>query len=105
MTLSGILNIDQNSLIYKNIDLTNLKILEGFASLFRDTHTDSAVDTFIDTIRKTGLSSFAYQQENSLYTALQYLFHKHQQFDEESIGILPFNTGKTGGSLFFVMKK
>jgi hypothetical protein len=60
---------------------------------------------FIDAIRKIGLSSFAYQKENKLFAALQYLFHQYQQFDDESIGILPFNTGRIGGSLFFVMKK
>ena len=83
----------------------NLKILEGFNSLFRGIHTDSSMETFIDTIRKIGLSSFAYQKENKLLSALQYLFHQYQRFDDESIGVLPFNTGRIGGSLFFVMKK
>ena len=83
----------------------NLKILEGFNALFRGVNRDVSITTFIDTIRKIGLSSFAYQKENKLYTALKYLFHTYQQFDDESIGILPFNTGRIGGSLFFVMKK
>jgi hypothetical protein len=103
--LSGILSFDQDEVIYKNIDHMNLKILEGFNSLFRNIHPDTAMEVFIDAIRKIGLSSFGYQKENKLFAALQYLFHKHQQFDDESIGILPFNTGRIGGSLFFVMKK
>ena len=103
--ISAILSFDQNEVIYKNIDHMNLKILEGFNSLFRGIHTDSSMETFIDTIRKIGLSSFAYQKENKLLSALQYLFHQYQRFDDESIGVLPFNTGRIGGSLFFVMKK
>ena len=83
----------------------NLNILEGFNSLFRGIHPDSAMETFIDTIRKIGLSSFAYQKENKLLSALQYLFHQYQRFDDEAIGVLPFNTGRIGGSLFFVTKK
>ena len=103
--ISAILGFDQNEVIYKNIDHMNLKILEGFNALFRGVNRDVSITTFIDTIRKIGLSSFAYQKENKLYTALKYLFHTYQQFDDESIGILPFNTGRIGGSLFFVMKK
>lgn len=48
--------------------------------------------------------SFSYQRENKLFFALQYLFYRYRQFEDEEIGILPFNTGKIGGSLFFVMK-
>ena len=36
--------------------------------------------------------------------AIQYLFYKYRQFEDEEIGIIPFNTGKIGGSLFFVVK-
>ena len=104
-TLSAILSFDQDEVIYKNIDHMNLNILEGFNSLFRGIHPDSAMETFIDTIRKIGLSSFAYQKENKLLSALQYLFHQYQRFDDEAIGVLPFNTGRIGGSLFFVTKK
>jgi uncharacterized protein YoaH (UPF0181 family) len=103
--LSDILQMDQEEILYKNINHTNLQILQGFDTLFQTTHPERAVDGFIDMIRQVGLSSFAYQPENKLYTALKYLFHTHQQFEEENIGILPFNTGKIGGSLFFVMKK
>ena len=103
--ISAILSFDQNEVIYKNIDHMNLKILEGFNSLFRGIRTDSSMETFIDTIRKIGLSSFAYQKENKVLAALQYLFHQYQGFDDEAIGVLPFNTGRIGGSLFFVMKK
>lgn len=48
--------------------------------------------------------SFSYQKGNRLFFALQYLFYRYRQFEDEEIGILPFNTAKIGGSLFFVMK-
>jgi len=48
--------------------------------------------------------SFSYQKENRLFFALQYLFYQYRQFEDEEIGIIPFNTGKIGGSFFFVMK-
>lgn len=67
-------------------------------------HDDNAVSAFIDVIKKIGLTSFSYQKENKLFFALVYLFHKYRQFDDEEIGVLPFNTGKIGGSLMFVMK-
>jgi hypothetical protein len=105
VVLSDILSFDQGKILYRDIDHSNLQILQGFDTLFQAAHPERAVDGFIDTIRQVGLSSFAYQWENKLYTALKYLFHTYQQFEEESIGILPFNTGKIGGSLFFVMKK
>ncbi len=103
--LAKMLNFDKDEVIYKNIDHMNLKILEWFNTLFRRNNDDLSIEAFIDTIRKIGLSSFSYQKENRLFLALQYLFQKYQQFDDEEIGILPFNTGRTGGSLFFVMKK
>ncbi len=104
-SLSDILSFDQDEMISKGINHMDLRILEGFDSLLWSIHPDRAIDSFIDAIRKVGLSSFAYQWENKLYTAIQHLFHTYQQFDEEAIGLLPFNTGKIGGSLFFVMKK
>lgn len=48
--------------------------------------------------------SFSYQRENKLFFAIQYLFDQYKQFENEEIGIFPFNTGKIGGSLFFVTK-
>lgn len=67
-------------------------------------HDDSAVSAFIDVIKNIGLTSFSYQKENKLFFALEYLFYQYRQFEDEEIGILPFNTGKIGGSLLFVMK-
>lgn len=103
--LSGIMNFEKDEIIYKHIDHMNLKVLEWFNFLFRAIQPDAAMDSFIDAIRKIWLSSFSYQNENKLFFALQHLFHQYQQFDDEHIGILPFNTGRIGGSLFFVMKK
>jgi hypothetical protein len=41
---------------------------------------------------------------NKLFFAFKYYFYQLTQFEDENIGILPFNTGKIGGSLLFVMK-
>lgn len=101
---SHILNFDKNEASYKNIDNTNLRILEWFDYLLKNTYSDSAINSFINTIKSIGLTSFSYQKENKLFFALQYLFYKYRQFEDEEIGILPFNTGKIGGSLLFVMK-
>ncbi len=48
--------------------------------------------------------SFSYQKENKLYFTIHHLFNHYRQFEDEELWILPFNTGKIGGSLFFVMK-
>lgn len=96
---------DKNEVLDKNIDNMNLRILNWFNTLLKNTHSDLSVDTFIDILKKIGLLSFSYQKENRLFSAIQYLFHQYQQFEDEDIGIFPFNTGKVGGSLFFVMKK
>lgn len=103
--LSNLLGFDKNEVYNKNIDITNLRILEWFDYLFKNTYNDSAVNAFINTIKNIGLTSFSCQKENRLFFALQYLFHQYQQFEDEEIGILPFNSGKIGGSLFFVMKQ
>ncbi|MBC7503417.1 hypothetical protein H7169_00395 [Candidatus Gracilibacteria bacterium] len=102
--LAKLLEFDED-VTYKNIEHTNLMILEGFSSLFKNIYSDNGIDEFIETLQKVGLSSFSYQKENKLFFSLQHLFHQYQQFEDENISILPFNTGKIGGSLFFVMKK
>ncbi len=79
-------------------------ILEGFRTLLRDTKNGDSSGIFIETIQKVGLASFSYQKTNKLFFALKHYFHQFQQFEDESIGVLPFNTGKIGGSLLFVMK-
>lgn len=86
------------------MDLTNLRILQGFDALLKNTYNDDAVNAFIATIKNTGLMSFSYQKENKFFFALQHLFYIYRQFEDEEIGVLPFNTGKIGGSLFFVLK-
>ena len=55
-------------------------------------------------IKNVGLLSFSKQKENKLYYALKYFFDQHKQFEDEQIGVIPFNTGKIGGSLLFVTK-
>lgn len=103
--LSESLCFNKNDAPGKNMDLLNLRILEGFSSLLRENYSVNARDAFIEIIKKIGLLSFSYQKENRLFTAFQYLFHQYQQFEDEEIWILPFNSGKIWGSLFFVMKK
>lgn len=103
--LSEILDFNKNDGPGKNMDVLNLRILEWFNSLLRENYSRNSTDSFIEVINKIGLLSFSYQKENRLFTALQYLFHQYQQFEDEEIWILPFNSGKIWGSLFFVMKK
>ena len=102
--ISDLLSFDKNEISRKNIDSTNLKILEWFDYLLKNTFNDNALNAFINTIKSIGFMSFSYQKENRLFFALQYLFYRYRQFEDEEIGIVPFNTGKIGGSLFFVMK-
>ena len=102
--LSDILNFNEGDISRQNIDNTNFRILEGFDYLFRNEYSDSAVKAFIHMVKSIGLSSFSCQEENKLFFAIVYLFHQYKQFEDEEIGIYPFNTGKIGGSLFFVMK-
>jgi len=73
--------------------------------LLKNEHDDGRASSFIKIIKNIGLTSFAYQQSNSLFFSLQHLFGTNKHFIEEDIGILPFNTGKVGGGLLFVMKK
>lgn len=103
--LSELLGFDKTEILEQSTDIMNLRILEWFDSLARSTHLENSIDSFIDTIKKIGLLSFSYQKENKLFASLQYLFRQYQQFEDEDIGIFPFNTGKIWGSLFFVMKK
>lgn len=102
---SQLLKFDKNEALRQEIDNTNLKMLMGFDRLLKEKHYDDAADRFIDTVRRVGLTSFLYQKENRLFYALQYLFYKYRQFDDEEIGILPFNIGKIGGSILFVTKR
>ncbi len=104
MVISRLLSFDKNEAIYKNIDMMNLKILEGFRTLLGSTKNGDSTGVFIETMQKIGLASFSYQKINKLFFALKHYFHQFQQFEDENIGILPFNTGKIGGSLLFVMK-
>ncbi len=104
-TIWKLLNFDKNEAIYRNIDIMNLRILEWLCALYKNTDNGDTSDIFISMIQKIGLSSFSYQKTNKLFFALQYHFHQLQQFEDESIGIIPFNTAQMGGSLLFVMKK
>lgn len=99
-----VLGFDKHETSRRTIDNTNLRLLEGFDFLLRNPYDEDAVTSFIDVIKNIGLMSLSYQKENKLFFALQYLFHQYRQFEDEEIGILPFNTGKIGGSLFFVTK-
>ncbi len=99
------LDFDKNKILHKDIDHMSFKILEWFNTLFRNIHSDDATEVFIDNIQKIWLASFSHQRVNKLFFALQYYFHQFQQFENERIAILPFNSGKIGWSLFFVIKK
>ena len=104
VNLSNILGSHNHQASYNNIDNTNLRILEWFDYLFKNSHDDQVENIFINTIKNIGLISFSGQKENKLFFALKYFFGKYKQFEDEELGIIPFNTGKIGGSLLFVMK-
>ncbi len=102
--LRDILSFDGDEVLHKTIDSMNLRILLGFYSLLKNTNSTS-VDSFIEMLGQIGLSSFAYHKENIILSDMLHFFHKFQQFSDEKIAILPFNTGKIWGSLLFVMQK
>lgn len=101
----GLLNSEEYIFQRRNIENMNLKILEWFSLLLTESEEDVSVQDFIERIQKVGLESFSYQKVNSFFFALQYHFDQLKQFQEEHIGILPFNTGKVWGSLLFVLAK
>ncbi len=102
---SNILDFYPDRVLPNTIEMMNLTILEGFDTLIHNRYKDRSAEVFIGSMQQIGLSSFSYQKENKLFFALQHTFHQLQQFDDEMIAFLPFNTGKIGGSLLFVMKK
>ena len=102
---SDILDFYPDGTLSTTVDMMNLTILEGLDSIIHKRYKDRSEDIFIESLQRIGLSSFSYQKENKLFFALQHAFHQYQQFDDEMIAFLPFNTGKVGGSLLFVMKK
>ncbi len=105
MRLIELLGFEQNTPTYPHIDDLNLRILEAFSILLTHSHNGDSADKYIEIFQQIGLSSFSYQKENTFFFDLIHYFHKFQQFRDEKIAILPFNTGKMGWSLLFVMKK
>ncbi len=102
---SNILDFYPDGILSNTVEMMNLTILKGFDTLIHHRYKDHSEEVFIESMQRIGLSSFSYQKENKLFFALQHTFHRLQQFDDEMIAFLPFNTGKIGGSLLFVMKK
>ena len=98
------LKFDTDEALQRHINYTNLKILNGFDSMLREPLDDGALTKFIDVIKSVGLASLSYQWGNKLIFSIYYLFYKYRQFENEEIGIFPFNSWKIGGSLFFVTK-
>jgi hypothetical protein len=102
--LRDILSCHAGGALQGTIDTINLRILHGFRSIL--TGKDRAsIDSFIEMFGQVGLSSFSYQKENIILSEILHYFHKFREFSDEKISIIPFNTGKIWGSLFFVMKK
>jgi hypothetical protein len=87
------------------IDEINIKILSGFRKLFDTQDRDYAIGKFIEILQRAGLMSFSFQKQNKLFLAFQYFFYSYREFEDEEVGILPFNSWKIGGSLLFVMRK
>ena len=91
--LQDLLSYNTDEAFYKTVDSMNLRILQGFHSLLRE-GSSASVDSFIDMLGQIGLSSFSYQKENIFFSDILHFFHNFQQFTDEKIAILPFNTGK-----------
>lgn len=96
MRLIELLGFEQNTPTYPHIDDLNLRILEAFSILLTHSHNGDSADKYIEIFQQIGLSSFSYQKENTFFFDLIHYFHKFQQFRDEKIAILPFNTGKMG---------
>ena len=105
MLISELLTYDQSQNFVHDINTLNIKTLQWFYNLFIDKYSSTSVDAFIDTIQRIGQVSFSHQKENKLFFEINYLFHQYKAFEDEMIGIFPFNTWKTGGSFLFVLKK
>lgn len=88
------LGFDQNDAIYTHIDSMNLRILEAFSILLKNVNNRDSDDWCIEVFQQIGLSSFSYQKENTFFFDLVHYFHRFQQFHDEKIALLPFNTGK-----------
>ncbi len=88
------LGFDQNDAIYTHIDSMNLRILEAFSILLKNVNNRDSDDRCIEVFQQIGLSSFSYQKENTFFFDLVHYFHRFQQFRDEKIALLPFNTGK-----------
>ncbi len=105
MRLIQLLGFEQNNTPYPHIDDLNMRILEAFSILLTNSSNGDSPDQYIEILQQIGLSSFSYQKENTFFFDIIHYFHRFQQFRDEKIAILPFNTGKMWWSLLFVMKK
>lgn len=83
----------------------NLRILEWFSFLIWKKDEDGAIERFFERIQSVWLESFSHQPPNSFFFALEYYFERLRLFDNEQIGIIPFNTGSLWGSLLFTLQE
>ncbi len=104
-SIAKLLDFEKEDTIYKIIDILNLKILNGFHSILKEPMNVDLMTAFIEMVQNVGLSSFSYQKPNELFFALQHSFYQLKQYEDECIGIMPFNSWAIGGSLLFVMRK
>lgn len=93
-TLQHILNLDETHIFQDHIDGMNMRILEGFDRMYANGFNDRSVSAFISTIQSAGYASFSYQEQNTFFQSIQHLFHEFRVFEEEELGMLPFNIGK-----------
>lgn len=82
----------ENDSLRSEIDEINMKILSGFEELWDTQDREYSVGKFIETVQKAGLLSFSHQKQNRLFLAFQYFFYHFRQFEDEEIGIIPFNS-------------
>ncbi len=93
-TLQHILNLDETHMFQNHIDGMNMRILEGFDRMYANGFNDRSISAFIGTIQSTGYASFSYQEQNQFFQSIQHLFYEFRGFEEEELGMLPFNIGK-----------
>ena len=90
-TLKHLLNLDETHMFQNHIDGLNMKILEGFDRMYVNGFNDRSISAFIGTIQSVGYASFSYQEQNQFFQSIQHLFYEFRGFEEEELGMLPFN--------------
>lgn len=90
--ISNLLDFDKNQMFLEDVNVLNTRILKAFDGVLNSPYDEGEISDFIRTIQSIGLKSLSYQRDNKIYFALQHLFYKHREYDDEDMGIFPYNT-------------